>query len=144
MTDAYDKGDKRHEAIRLGIERGSGISNMVPRSEALEAMQKAGFVIEYEEDLAERVDRRAWWAPLAGDLKGSQNLGDLFSYVRMSNIGRYGIGFVLRSLEALRLAPAGTAETAAELSDGADALVAGGKEKLFTPMYLMVARKPAK
>jgi sterol 24-C-methyltransferase len=144
MTDAYDKGDKRHEAIRLGIERGSGISNMVPRSEALEAMQKAGFVIEYEEDLAERVDRRAWWAPLAGDLKGSQTLGDLFSYVRMSNIGRYGIGFVLRSLEALRLAPAGTAETAAELSDGADALVAGGKEKLFTPMYLMVARKPAK
>jgi sterol 24-C-methyltransferase len=144
MTDAYDKGDKRHEAIRLGIERGSGISNMVPRSEALEAMQKAGFVIEYEEDLAERVDRRPWWAPLAGDLKGSQNLGDLFSYVRMSNIGRYGIGFVLRSLEALRLAPAGTAETAAELSDGADALVAGGKEKLFTPMYLMVARKPAK
>jgi sterol 24-C-methyltransferase len=144
MTDAYDKGDKRHEAIRLGIERGSGISNMVPRSEALEAIQKAGFVIEYEEDLAERVDRRAWWAPLAGDLKGSQNLGDLFSYVRMSNIGRYGIGFVLRSLEALRLAPAGTAETAAELSDGADALVAGGKEKLFTPMYLMVARKPAK
>jgi sterol 24-C-methyltransferase len=45
-------------------------------------------------------------------------------------------------METLRLAPLGSAETAAELSAGADALVAGGKEGLFTPMYLMVARKP--
>lgn len=142
MTDAYDSGNKEHQAIRLGIERGSGISNMVPRKEAFEAMQKAGFVIEYDEDLADRTDRRPWYAPLAGDLAGSQNFTDLLSYLRMSNIGRYGIGFVLRSLEAFRLAPSGTAQTAAELSDGADALVQGGKKKLFTPMYLMIARKP--
>ncbi|GAB7328353.1 hypothetical protein MBLNU13_g00343t1 [Cladosporium sp. NU13] len=77
MTDAYDPSNKRHREIRLGIERGNGISNMVSRKEALAAMRKAGFEIEHEEDLAEREDRRPWYAPLAGDLAGAQNLWDL-------------------------------------------------------------------
>lgn len=142
MTDAYDENNKDHREIRLGIERGNGISNMVPRKEALDAMRKAGFVIESEEDLAEREDRKRWYAPLAGDLSGAQSLMDFLGYVRISKIGRIGIGCLLRAMETLRLAPTGTAETAKELSDGGDALVAGGKEKLFTPMYLMVGRKP--
>lgn len=142
MTDAYDGSNKHHRSIRLGIERGNGISNMVPRKEALEAMSQAGFEVHHEEDLAERKDRKPWYAPLAGDLSGAQNVMDYLGYVRMSTIGRLGVGALLRSLEALRLAPSGTAETAAELSHGADALVAGGKEKLFTPMYLMIGRKP--
>ena len=143
MTDAYDASNKRHREIRLAIERGNGIANMVSRKEALAAMRSAGFVIEHEEDLAERKDRRPWYAPLAGDLAGAQNLWDLLGYVRMSWVGRMGIGGLLRVLEGLRLAPQGTAETARELSDGGDALVAGGREGLFTPMYLMVGRKPA-
>ena len=142
MTDAYDESNKHHREIRLGIERGNGISNMVPRKVALDAMRKAGFVIEHEEDLAEREDKKPWYAPLAGDLSGAQSLMDFLGYVRISKIGRFGIGYLLGALETLRLAPVGTAETAKELSDGGDALVAGGKEKLFTPMYLMIARKP--
>lgn len=142
MTDAYDENNKHHREIRLGIERGNGISNMVPRKEALDAMRKAGFVIEHEEDLAEREDRKPWYAPLAGDLSGAQGLMDFLGYVRISKIGRIAIGGLLCAMETLRLAPTGTAETAKELSDGGDALVAGGKEKLFTPMYLMVGRKP--
>ena len=142
MTDAYDPSNKRHREIRLGIERGNGISNMVSRREALAAMRKAGFVVEHQEDLAEKADRRPWYAPLAGDLAGAQNLWDLLGYVRMSKVGRLGIGCLLTAMETLRLAPQGTAETARELSDGGDALVAGGRERLFTPMYLMVARKP--
>jgi sterol 24-C-methyltransferase len=136
MTDAYDESNEHHRKIRLGIERGNGI-----------AMKKAGFVVEHEEDLAQRkvspiADRRPWYAPLAGDLAVAQTLGDFFGVLRMSSIGRMGVGVLLRTMETLRLAPLGSAETAAELSAGADALVAGGKEGLFTPMYLMVARKP--
>ena len=142
MTDEYNSSDDRHQAVRLGIERGNGISNMVPRKEALQAMQKAGFIVEYEEDIAKRTDRKPWYAPLDGDLGSSHNLTDFLGYLRMSKLGRIVIGCILRSMEALRLAPSGTAETAAELSDGADALVAGGKENLFTPMYLMIVRKP--
>lgn len=142
MTDKYDEGNKTHRAIRLGIERGNGISNMVPRREALEAMRKAGFVVECEEDLAERPDRRPWYTPLAGNLRGSQDLMDFLGYLRISRVGRVAMGCLLRSMETLRLAPLGTADTAAELSAASDALVAGGREGLFTPMYLMVGRKP--
>ena len=35
----------------------------------------------------------------------------------------------------------GTAQTAHELSLGADSLVAGGKAGPFTPIYLMTAKK---
>ena len=42
----------------------------------------------------------------------------------------------------VKMAPKGTQKTADSLAQAADCLVAGGKEKLFTPMYLMVGRKP--
>ncbi|SMQ46710.1 unnamed protein product [Zymoseptoria tritici ST99CH_3D7] len=142
MTDKYNPKDPEHQAIRLGIERGNGISNMVPAKEAYEAMIKAGFVVEEREDLAERADWKPWYAPLAGNLAGSRNITDFLGYLRMTHVGRYGIGCLLRSLEFVGLAPSGTATTAAELSDGGDALVAGGKHGLFTPMYLMIGKKP--
>ena len=44
--------------------------------------------------------------------------------------------------ETLRAMPQGTQKTADSLAYAADNLVAGGKQKLFTPMYLMVAKKP--
>ena len=142
MTDKYDRNNPGHEAIRLGIERGNGISNMVPAKEAYEAMTKAGFVIEDHEDLAKSTDPKPWYAPLAGSMGGSRNVTDFLGYLRMTHLGRFGIGCLLRSLEFVGLAPSGTAQTAAELSDGGDALVAGGKEGLFTPMYLMIGKKP--
>lgn len=142
MTDKYNPKDPEHQAIRLGIERGNGISNMVPAKEAYGAMIKAGFVVEEREDLAERADWKPWYAPLAGNLAGSRNITDFLGYLRMTHVGRYGIGCLLRSLEFVGLAPSGTATTAAELSDGGDALVAGGKHGLFTPMYLMIGKKP--
>jgi sterol 24-C-methyltransferase len=45
-------------------------------------------------------------------------------------------------LEKIGVAPHGTQKTADSLALAADCLVAGAKEDLFTPMYLMVARKP--
>jgi sterol 24-C-methyltransferase len=60
----------------------------------------------------------------------------------MTHVGRYIVESLLRSMELVGLAPTGTARTPAELADGGDALVAGEKEGLFTPMYLMVGRKP--
>jgi sterol 24-C-methyltransferase len=44
--------------------------------------------------------------------------------------------------EMLGVMPRGTQKTADSLALAGDCLVAGGKQKLFTPMYLMIARKP--
>ncbi|KAK1911754.1 Delta(24)-sterol C-methyltransferase [Pyrenophora teres f. teres] len=61
----------------------------------------------------------------------------------MTKVGRGIIHKFVGGLEMIGLAPRGTQKTADSLALAADCLVAGGKEKLFTPMYLMVGRKPA-
>jgi sterol 24-C-methyltransferase len=82
------------------------------------------------------------YAPLSGDINYTTGIWDVVGAVRMTRVGRFTMEMLLSALEMIRMAPSGTAETARELSAGADALVAGGKEGLFTPMYLMVGRKP--
>ncbi|KAK3203310.1 hypothetical protein GRF29_112g816255 [Pseudopithomyces chartarum] len=144
MTDKYDNDNPEHREIRLGIEIGDGISNMEKVEVALKAMKAAGFEMEHHEDLADRdEDPAPWYWPLSGQLKYIQTLGDVPTILRMTKLGR---GFVHRfvgALETIGIAPQGTQKTADSLALAADCLVAGGKQKLFTPMYLMVGRKPA-
>lgn len=142
MTDKYDNDNPHHREIRLGIEQGDGISNMVKIPEALEAIQKAGFVLEHHEDLADRVDARPWYYPLDGDLRMASSIGDIITIARMTRLGRFFVHNLVGGLESVGIIPKGTKKTANSLGVAADCLVTGGKEKLFTPMYLMVARKP--
>lgn len=142
MTDEYDNDNPRHREIRLGIEQGDGISNMVRISEGLEAFKGAGFELLLNEDLADRPDARPWYYPLAGELSQCSSIGDLFTIVRMTKLGRGAVHKFLGVGETVGLVPKGTQKTADSLALAADCLVAGGKEKLFTPMYLMVGRKP--
>ena len=144
MKDEYDNDNPRHREIRLGIEEGDGISNMEKIEVALEAMKAAGFHMEHHEDLADRPDPLPWYWPLSGDLKYMQSVWDFPTLVRMTKIGRGMTHRFVGLLEILGVAPKGTQKTADSLAKAADCLVAGGKEKLFTPMYLMVGRKPAK
>ena len=144
MTDAYDNEDPHHREIRLGIEQGNGISNMVRVSEGLRAIKAAGFELEIQEDLADRPDARPWYYPLDGDLRMVGSIGDLLTIARMTRLGRFIAHSVAGGLEKIGIAPQGTRKTADSLAHAADCLVQGGKQKLFTPMYLMVARKPVK
>lgn len=143
MTDAYDNDNARHRQIRLGIEQGDGIANMVRISEGLQAIRAAGFELELHEDLANRDDARPWYYPLDGNLRMAQTLGDLITIGRMTRPGRMIVHNLIGGLEKVGIAPKGTKKTADSLAEAADCLVAGGKDKLFTPMYLMIARKPA-
>ncbi|KAH9903604.1 S-adenosyl-L-methionine-dependent methyltransferase [Xylariomycetidae sp. FL2044] len=93
MTHRYDGADLEHRRIRLAIEQGDGIAQMVGVEEAVAAIRAARFRLERHEDLAEHDD---------DDHDDYQDGG----------------------------------------AAAAAALVEGGKRKLFTPMYLMVARKP--
>jgi sterol 24-C-methyltransferase len=142
MTDKYDNDNPRHREIRLGIEIGDGISNMEKISVGLAAIKAAGFELEMHEDLADRPDANPWYWPIAGDFRMMGSVFDFFSIVRMTKIGRGIVHRLVGGMEKVGIAPAGTQKTADSLAVAADALVAGGREKLFTPMYLMVARKP--
>ena len=56
--------------------------------------------------------------------------------------GRAVTALVTRLLQQLCLAPAGTTETARLLSVAADALVEGRELGIFTPGFLVHARRP--
>ncbi|EDU51495.1 sterol 24-C-methyltransferase (Delta(24)-sterol C-methyltransferase) [Pyrenophora tritici-repentis Pt-1C-BFP] len=134
MTDKYDNDNPHHREIRLGIEIGDGISNMEKIEVALKAMETAGFIMEHNEDLADRDDP---YPCTSAQLATSPTI------LRMTKVGRGIIHKFVGGLEMIGLAPSGTQKTADSLALAGDCLVAGGKEKLFTPMYLMVGRKPA-
>ena len=142
MTDDYDNDNVEHRKIRLAIEVGNGISNMVPISEGLDAMKNVGFELLHHEDLAQRPDAQPWYWPLSGEVKYMQSYSDFFTIFRMTHVGRGVMHRVAGFLELIGLAPKGTRKTADALSEGAEGLVAGARQNLFTPMYLMVGRKP--
>lgn len=147
MTDRYDNNNLHHRKIRLDIEQGDGIANMVKAQDAVAAMKAAGFELLEAEDLAERfvdgVDPAPWYWPLDGSgSKYANNVWDVLSTFKMTPWGRWFAHGFMATLEALRLAPPGTKKTGDSLAKAAEALVLGGKERLFTPMFLMVGRKP--
>lgn len=142
MTDEYNNDNAEHRKIRLGIEQGDGISNMVRVSEGLSAIQKAGFDLLHHEDLADRDDPVPWYYPLAGSFKHMTSAWDVLTIARMTWWGRGLAHRFVGAMETVGLFPKGSQKTADSLAWAGDCLVAGGKRKLFTPMYLMVGRKP--
>jgi sterol 24-C-methyltransferase len=144
MTDEYDNENLEHRRIRLDIEQGDGIAQMFNIEHGLSAMKDAGFELQVHEDLAATDEGPApWYWPLDSNMSYAQTLGDVLTVLRMNKWGRLVMHNVIGVLEAVRLAPAGTRKTADSLGKAADALVEGGKQKLFTPMYLMVGKKPS-
>ncbi|KAH8648457.1 S-adenosyl-L-methionine-dependent methyltransferase [Xylariales sp. PMI_506] len=142
MTDDYDNDNIQHREIRLGIEQGDGISNMVRVSDGLKAMEIAGFKMLHHEDLADRPDPFPWYWPLSGNWRYIQSIYDIPTIARMTKWGRWLAHNFAGALETIRLAPPGTKKTADSLALAADCLVAGAEQHLFTPMYLMVGKKP--
>ncbi|CAI0647822.1 unnamed protein product [Colletotrichum noveboracense] len=145
MTEAYDNDNLSHRKTRIEIEQGNGIANMVKASEALRAFEAAGFEILENEDMADRPDPSPWYWPLdAGSWRHAQTMGDLLYTFRMTGLGRMATHGFLSVMETLRFAPPGMTKTSDSLIRAADALVFGGREKIFSPMYLMVGRKSDK
>lgn len=142
MTDAYDETNEEHRKIAYGIEVGDGIPKMYERSVAEQALKNVGFKIEYEADLADKNDDIPWFYPLAGEWKYVQTLGDCFTIFRTSSLGRKITTEFVGLLEKVGLAPKGSKQVTHALEDAAVNLVAGGRQKLFTPMMLYVCRKP--
>lgn len=142
MTDAWDATNPEHKRIAHGIEVGDGIPEMRSIKAARTALKNVGFEIEHEEDLADRDDPIPWYYPIAGNMHHCQTVWDYFTVARMTKIGRATTQGAVKVLETIGLVPKGTHSVGASLVIAADALVAGGQTKLFTPMMLFVARKP--
>lgn len=142
MTDKYDASIPHHRKIAHGVELGNGIPEMRTIENARNALKTVGFEMVHDEDLADRGDEIPWYYPLEGDIRKCQTLWDAVMVFRMTWLGKVITQNTVWALEKLRLAPEGTFDVGEALKIAADALVAGGQEKLFTPMQLFVCRKP--
>ena len=142
MTDEYDASNPEHRRIAHNIELGDGIPEMRSIQQARTALKNVGFHIEVDEDLADKGDAIPWYYPLEGDIRKVQTLWDVFTCWRMTALGKFTTQTAVAVLERVGLVPKGTYDVGESLKKAADALVAGGRAKLFTPMMLFVAQKP--
>jgi len=143
MTDIWDPSIPEHKEIAHQIELGNGIPEMRPISKAREALKTVGFQVEHEEDLAARPDPIPWYYPLEGDIWKAQTFWDYITVWRMSWSGQLVSHSAIRLMEFFGMVPKGTYNVGESLKVAAESLVRSGQKKLFTPMYLVVSRKPS-
>jgi sterol 24-C-methyltransferase len=136
LTERFDASDARHRDIRDRIERSNGTPDLLTTQAQLDALKAAGFEILAARDQAAESDPATpWYRALQGrDLS-------LASLARIP-AGRRLTEAVTAAAERVGLAPAGTGEAARLLSVAADALVEAGEAGIFTPMFLVHARRP--
>ncbi|KZS92828.1 hypothetical protein SISNIDRAFT_412328 [Sistotremastrum niveocremeum HHB9708] len=143
MTPQWNPSIPYHKEIAHGIEIGDGIPEMRSATACLEALKAVGFDIKHHEDLAERPDEVPWYYPLEGDILKAQTVWDYFTVWRMSWSGKIVTQGAVKLLEWVGIAPKGTYNVGEALKIAAGALVAGGKLKIFTPMFLVISNRPA-
>eukprot|EP00586_Coscinodiscus_wailesii_P017138 CAMPEP_0172519244 /NCGR_PEP_ID=MMETSP1066-20121228/291303_1 /TAXON_ID=671091 /ORGANISM="Coscinodiscus wailesii, Strain CCMP2513" /LENGTH=425 /DNA_ID=CAMNT_0013301797 /DNA_START=111 /DNA_END=1389 /DNA_ORIENTATION=+ len=138
-TDAFDGKNPAHVRIKKQIEEGDGLPDIASTKECLAALEKAGFEILDERDMAEDYlgqGGKPWMLPL---MPSWNPFTQRFQFNWLGrNLTKYG----LKLMELCFLAPKGTSKTQIMLQAGGIGLANGGKEHIFTPMYLMVGRVP--
>jgi sterol 24-C-methyltransferase len=135
LTDLFDVNDPVHCDIRDRIEFANATPDLPTVSEFVAAIEAAGFEVLSAQDQALKSDPDSPWYR---SLQGRD-----FSLASLARIpaGRWFTAKVTALLERLRVAPAGTGEAALMLNGAADALVEAGEAGIFTPCFLVHARK---
>ena len=137
MTDRFDAEDPLHRRIKADIQLGGGLLVIDDRETIDGALRSVGFEVLETRDLSVQTGPSTpWYQPLVGS-------GLSLASFRSSRIGRSVTHNTLRVLEALRIAPKGSVQVSETLSLCATAMVEAGRLGIFTPMYLIHARKPA-
>jgi len=140
LTDSYDAKSEEHRKLKRDIELGDGLPDLVHTSVCTQAVRDAGFELLEARDCAldgDLTGGEAWWVPLSPSwhpLKWPRFQFNPIMYALMP--------VILRALEIIGLVPRGTVDTQVMLQAGGVGCCKGGQTGAFTPMWLMVGRKP--
>ena len=136
LTDRFDFEDPLHLKIKADIELGGGLLNIDDQQMVDDALRTVGFeVLETRDVSVQTGPSIPWYQPLVGS-------GVSLASFRRSGTGRWVTHNSLKVLEALHIAPRGSARVAATLNLCAVAMAEAGRLGIFTPMYFIHARKP--
>lgn len=138
LTPKYDPSNEYHKLIKKKIEEGDGLPDMASQEECVAALRNVGFEVVEARDMAldERFGGDPWYWPIYP----SNN--PLKFQFQMSDLGMWITKNLLWFMEKIYLAPSGTYKVQAMLQQGGWGCARGGDTGIFTPMWLMVARKP--
>lgn len=142
LTDKYNPDDESHKLFKHQIEIGNGLPDIRTTKQCKTAMIKAGFELVEDIDLA-TCSPVPWYEPLY-PTRGYFHSLESLSSLKSSPVGAKVTHSLCWALETMRLAPKGTTRVSSVLQKGAIGLIDGGKMDAFTPMYLLVGRKPSK
>ncbi|KAF2297984.1 hypothetical protein GH714_006847 [Hevea brasiliensis] len=123
-TDKYKVNDPEHVEIIQGIERGDALPGLRSYTDIAETARKVGFDVVKEKDLA-KPPAQPWWTRL-----------------KMGRIAYWRNHILITILAALGIAPKGTVDVHEMLFRTADYLTKGGDTGIFTPMHMILCRKP--
>lgn len=141
LTDAYDKDNTDHQLIKKAIEEGDGLPDICHTSKCTEALAKSGFNVLEARDAA--LDGHEggdpWYRPLTPSWAPWKWPRFQFNPIMFKLFP-----YLLKALEFVHIVPAGTAKTQCMLQYGGIGCERGGATGTFTPMWLMVAKKPTK
>lgn len=142
LTDNYDAKNPLHEKAKKDIEVGDGLPDIWHTSKITDSLKKSGFELLEARDAIIDGDKNGsepWYLPLSPSWNP-------FAWPRFqfNPIMFRLMPVILRFFELIRLVPKGTKDTQVMLQAGGVGLAYGGARKIFTPAWLMVARKPEK
>ncbi|KAL9448947.1 hypothetical protein AB3S75_010979 [Citrus x aurantiifolia] len=123
-TDKYEAENKEHVDIIQGIERGDALPGLRSYAEITEIAKRVGFEVVKEKDLA-KPPAQPWWTRL-----------------KMGRVAYWRNHILVTILAALGIAPKGTVGVHDMLFKTADYLTRGGETGIFTPMHMVLLRKP--
>ncbi|KAL5713927.1 24-methylenesterol C-methyltransferase [Ranunculus cassubicifolius] len=123
-TDKFDANNEEHVEVIHGIERGDALPGLRSYDQISEIAKKVGFEVLKEVDLA-RPPSEPWWSRL-----------------KMGRIAYWRNHMVVTVLSFLGIAPKGVVDVHEMLFVTADFLSRGGESGIFSPMHLIVCKKP--
>lgn len=138
VTDKFDPEDGRCQEIKQELMRGVALKDIATMGEVNRALERAGFQV------VEGMDRGVegagpatpWYRPM------ETRHGPLGSALRRIPQGRKAFILIAMLAETMRVFPKGSADVVRLMDRTANALVAGGKSGIFTPLYCFLTRKP--
>mmetsp|Transcript_54183 Transcript_54183/g.129051 ORF Transcript_54183/g.129051 Transcript_54183/m.129051 type:complete len:403 (+) Transcript_54183:115-1323(+) len=141
LTSAYDPSSEEHRLLKHRIEVGDGLPDLIQTTEITGALIAAGFEVLEARDYAEDSNVAAGDEPWYGPLLPSWNPLS-WPCFQFNALMQAVLPWLLRFGEIVRILPADVSKTREMLLEAGLGCRAGGLTNTFTPMWLMVAKKP--
>lgn len=135
--DKFDGKNKDHLNIKYEVEKGNALPDLITDKECIDNFKQSGFEIICAEDL-DKTSREKGQIPWHSSIQAKCSVEN----IQHTWCGAAFTHYLTWVLETLSLAPKGTFRTHQILQIARSGLVQAGDLQIFTPMFLVVARKP--